>query len=147
MSEIDVSKCEYYNAYHKTCGNYGGEDEPYCNAKELKCSYYIRNLEKQLQQLKAENEGLKSKLDMQESIGYPLCFTCIVDDCECNKSKLYEQCIYEIEEICKVNAINTCWTVLNLCDKCDEKEECGLQSPLAKLDAISNIIKQAKESE
>lgn len=57
----------------------------------------------------------------------------------------HRQHLDEIEEIVKVNAINTCWNALNLCDKCDEKEECGLQSPLAKLHAISNIIKQAKE--
>ena len=61
---------------------------------------------------------------------------------ECEK---YKQALDEIEEICKVNAINTCWTVLNLCDKCDEKEECCLQSPLVKLDAISNIINKTKE--
>ena len=57
----------------------------------------------------------------------------------------YKQALDEIKEICKVNAINTCWTALNLCDKCDEKEECCLQSPLAKLDAISNIINKTKE--
>ena len=59
--------------------------------------------------------------------------------------QLLKKTLAEIKEICKVNAINTCWTALNLCDKCDEKEECCLQSPLAKLDAISNIINKTKE--
>lgn len=109
--EIDVSKCEF--KYKDSCCLY---DEKKC--KYIKDCYYkqlqqlkienelLKNertidLRNQLEQLKAENEELKFKLDMQESIGYPLCFTCIVDDCECNKSKLYEQCLDEIEEICK----------------------------------------------
>lgn len=48
----------------------------------------------------------------------------------------YKQAIEEIKEIAKINAVNTCWTFLTMCDDCKEKAEAGLQCPQAKLDRI-----------
>ena len=50
----------------------------------------------------------------------------------------------EIREIAKVNAITTCWSVLNFCDEC--KEDCEDQSPFIKLkeivDKINEVLKE-----
>lgn len=121
MNEIDANK--YFKAFDG-CESFIEDmvDELY------------ENIVKQNKQLKAENEDLKKQIKSCKECAEQL-----------GKYKVAEQYLDEIEEICKVNPINTCWTALNLCDKCKEKEECDLQSPLEKLDSISNIIKQAKE--
>ena len=95
MSEIDVSKCEYYNDYYKTCSNFFRfDDEPYCDPKEFKCSYYVNNVEKQLQQLKVENEELIKKLDYcfeDNSSDYDkFCDVCVAKD-TCNGNCCYNQ--------------------------------------------------------
>lgn len=52
----------------------------------------------------------------------------------------------EIMDITNVNAISTCWTVLNLCDNCDEKGECGSQCPFTKLNLIRQMINEYKNN-
>ena len=55
-------------------------------------------------------------------------------------------CLNEIKEIAKINPINTCWTVLELCEKCDENKECDIQCPFFKfkliLQKISEVINE-----
>ena len=52
----------------------------------------------------------------------------------------------ELFDIASVNAIDTCWTILHLCDNCDEKDECETQSPLRKLDLIRQMINEYKSN-
>ena len=60
------------------------------------------------------------------------------------ENKKLKNILVEIKEIASINAINTCWTVLNLCDKCEEKQDCDIQCPLFKfkliLQKISEVI-------
>lgn len=56
----------------------------------------------------------------------------------------YKQAIDEIKELATVNSINTCWAAMNLCVDCNNKKECGLQSPFEKLKSIIQIINEVK---
>ena len=104
MSEIDVSKCEYYNDYYKTCSNFSrfSDDEPYCDPKEFKCSYYINNIEQQFQQLKAENKELKKKKEENTTFYLKKYAN---KDSEClelqHKINVLKQTLTEIKEIMK----------------------------------------------
>ena len=51
----------------------------------------------------------------------------------------------EIKEIAEINPINTCWTVLELCEKCDENKECDIQCPLFKFKLILQKISEVEE--
>jgi hypothetical protein len=53
-----------------------------------------------------------------------------------------EQTLTEIRDIAWVNPVNTCWEALNLCDKCEEKEDCEMQSPFMKLKLIIQKINE-----
>jgi hypothetical protein len=53
-----------------------------------------------------------------------------------------EQTLTEIRDIAWVNSVNTCWEALNLCDKCEEKEDCEMQSPFIKLKLIIQKINE-----
>lgn len=123
---IDLNKCEYFYEQEglKLCkDNLSGSCHPNCN---------IYQILQELQQLKQENEELR-KIQIGFSQGENL-----------YNLYSYQNCIDEINKVCQVNAINTCWTALNQCDNCEEKEECGTQSPFVKLDIIRNIIKKTK---
>lgn len=54
------------------------------------------------------------------------------------KLQRYEKCLTEIREIARVNSVNTCWSVMNLCADCDDKKDCGLQCYLEKIKQILN---------
>ena len=45
-----------------------------------------------------------------------------------------------IKDIASINAINTCWTSLTLCDECKEKQEADIQCPFIKFKMILEII-------
>jgi vacuolar-type H+-ATPase subunit I/STV1 len=81
----------------------------------------------ELDQLKSENKHLNDLLNNALK--------------ELEKAR---ETLTEIKEIASINAINTCWTVLNLCDKCEEKQNCDIQCPLFKfkliLQKISEVI-------
>lgn len=92
---------------------------------------YCKNcyeLQEQLDQLKAENELYKQAHKTEQ-----------------DRRRKFEQVLDEIKEVAWVNAVNTCWSSLHLCDKCDEKEECGLQSPFAKLKQILEKILEVED--
>ena len=60
--------------------------------------------------------------------------------------KLIQECeelkclLVEIQDMASVNAITTCWTVIDNCDKCADKTGCGSQNPLKKLEIIRKKI-------
>lgn len=80
MSEIDVSKCTFYN--DGKCNNPNGMA---CNCCNNAYCYY-----KQLQQLKQENEELKNKLDIM---------TNYFEKAD-GESFKYKQCLDEIKKEC-----------------------------------------------
>lgn len=151
MMEIDVSKCEYYNDYYKTCSNFSrfSDDEPYCDPKEFKCSYYVNNIDKQLQQLKAENELLKNErtIDLRNQLEQLKAENEELRKSNTSNAKAFLKenkekhklldCLDEIEEICKVHT-----------DFCkNNKKNCEL-CPLEPCEdiLILQLIKQAKEN-
>ena len=87
----------------------------------------LKIVSEQCDQFKAENEELKKKIES---------CVCSTDCYNYQEADKYEQALKEIKEIACVNPVNTCWTSLNLCDKCEEKEDCEMQSPFAKLKQI-----------
>ena len=52
--------------------------------------------------------------------------------------------IDEIKELAKVNAINTCWSILNYCDECEDKKNgCeDIQCPTVRLNMIYKLCEQ-----
>lgn len=88
MSNIDVSKCEYYKMARCPEG--------------YSCKYYCCNCYyKQLQQLKAENELLKEKYDTLKSDNLDTIQE--LDNIRRRNEKLeqFNNTLNEIEEICK----------------------------------------------
>ena len=51
------------------------------------------------------------------------------------------------KEIAEINPINTCWTVLELCEKCDENKECDIQCPLFKFKLILQKISEVENEQ
>ena len=52
--------------------------------------------------------------------------------------------IERIEELSKVSDINTCWSVLSLCEGCLQKDNCNEQSPIIRLNEINKLICEVK---
>lgn len=146
MSEIDVSKCELiYN--DGRC--FGGQRQGIGNDchKSDYCKYNPNCYYKQLQQLKAENEGLKSLNDfniqkiealeteteeLKSEIRQKKRTIMMNNDHYHNvdvQNRKYKQCLNEIEEICQNETIN-------LTDSCVNG---------GRYFEILQLIKQAKE--
>ena len=104
--------------------------------KEIEKYGAIEEIIQQLDQLKAENEELK-KTVIQKC---PQCGEIYLNPIG---AKLYET-LTEIKEIAEINPINTCWTVLELCEKCDENKECDIQCPLFKFKLILQKISECE---
>ena len=51
-----------------------------------------------------------------------------------------QQELNKIKDIASINAINTCWASLTLCDECEEKQEADIQCPFIKFKMILEII-------
>lgn len=51
--------------------------------------------------------------------------------------------LVKINDIAVVNAITTCWTIMDQCDKCSDKQNCKIQSPITKLEVIRQNINGA----
>lgn len=110
MSEIDVSKCRFYE-FDGICGSPINKNELECNKITNEMCYY-----KQLQQLKAENEELKNKNQKMYKMG---CKNFVAIE---QAKRLYKinKCLDEIEEIVK-----------DICDEecdfkwCKGKKHCG----------------------
>lgn len=109
-------------------------------------------LQLQLNQLKEENEELKeinsTLLEYRKhSTTCQECYEDGLEDGKLNNKELRKlrKTLAEIKEIAWVNPVNTCWESLNLCDKCEEKEDCELQSPFAKLKLIIEKINEVED--
>ena len=48
----------------------------------------------------------------------------------------------EIKQLSDVDSLNTCWSILNLCDNCPCKNDCEDQSPISRLREINRIVKE-----
>ena len=57
-----------------------------------------------------------------------------------NKIQELNSMIKKIKELSRVNSINCCWTLLNICDDCPEKTKCRTQSPFTALKIIHKLI-------
>ena len=114
------SKTEYIQEQRDIINQYSKEIEMYKKCQGKRAS-------KREEELKAENKHLNDLLNQALK--------------ELEKTR---ETLTEIKEIASINAINTCWTVLNLCDKCEEKQDCDIQCPLFKfkliLQKISEVI-------
>ena len=125
--------------------------------EDLRCDFYPSCHYKQLKRKEQEYEELKEKcrkygeINEQETKDYAEL------KAENEELKKYEyhyldkyiqlkETLAEIKEIAWVNPVNTCWESLNLCDKCEEKEDCELQSPFAKLKLIIEKINEVKDA-
>lgn len=95
----------------------------------------IRELEQKLKAKEQECEELKETFDGLFKVQYKLA----------DNNKKLRQCLTEIKEIAEINPINTCWTVLELCEKCDENKECDIQCPLFKFKLILQKISEVEE--
>lgn len=85
--------------------------------------------------LKTENNNIKETFDGLFKVQYKLA----------DNNKKLRQCLTEIKEIAEINPINTCWTVLELCEKCDENKECDIQCPFFKFKLILQKISECEE--
>lgn len=99
----------------------------------------MEDKDKLITELKAENEQLKALCDT-----YRICYQAKHSDIKGMLFK-YRTTLQEIKAIANINAVNTCWSILNKCDTCKEAKECGLQSPLEKLKTILDLITKAEE--
>lgn len=57
-----------------------------------------------------------------------------------DNSERYKKILEEIKALAKVTPVTACWTMLEFCERCDNKYECEDQSPFRKLAAIRKII-------
>lgn len=113
-----------------------------CEKKD--CIYHLMNdLYQKNDRLKQENEALNKKytevltLAKQNADANEF----VIQDLEKENEKL--KCLLvDISDMATVNAITTCWTVMDNCDKCSDVKECGTQSPLMKLQIIRNKINE-----
>ena len=143
--------------------------QPIEDANSIEKGYLqqLDQLKKENEELKLENKKLenannalhddlfeikqKNKQYKENSEAYKKCYENNLKnlkDAEFNLTKLVdkymklEKTLEEIREIAWVNPVNTCWEVLNLCDKCEEKDDCEMQSPFAKLKLIEQKVNE-----
>lgn len=86
---------------------------------------------KLLENKHAECEELKRKVELMTD-----CPDCKVDE--------YKEALKEIEElvtpVANKNPVYNCWELLNKCDKCKSKKDCGAQSPYYVVKQVLDII-------
>lgn len=164
MSEIDVSKCEfYYDNYCGCCIDSYGDCYHKCTDEELNNCYYKQlqqlkqecdlyktwyrakhnDLKNFLGQLKAENEKLKQ--DLQEETKLRHKAMCDEADMAWEVTKLHKV-LDEIEGICKECHKHD----YDLCCTCRYADNCRADDEYISYDVanyIHSIIKQAKEGE
>lgn len=161
-NEIDVSKCRYYMSIDGCClasyeeNEIGGswefcKDNPDCYYKQLqqaradveKAKKYnydagqqLIRMSQEVQQLKAENEELQEECERLKKIGsYGILQ-------EVKKNKQIENCLDEIEEICK----NSCGMLSP--EDCGDFESCQVckrKSDSETILIILQLIKRTKE--
>jgi hypothetical protein len=113
--------------------------------------YKKSETEQALQTALEENAELKDKVDLLDRLTDELHDRHITlaetyQETRNTCKKLIQECeelkclLVEIQDIASVNAITTCWTVIDNCDKCADKTGCGSQNPLKKLEIIRKKI-------
>ena len=128
INGIDVSECYADNKMMK--------DGLYCFWEGGNCADNEFCYFKQLKRLQEENKSLQMLS----------CANCGEKYLSPDGSELYEknvqlkQALEEIKEIAEVSSLNTYWTILNNCENCHDNNECGEQSPIAKLKFIKDKI-------
>ena len=162
IHEIDVSKCKYHNngwcelpestddARNKPCGDMTLFD---CYYKQLvNKTQEFEQLEEKYEALKLENEEgyeivaeLKHECKEQEDKIKKLRKNLAL---EIESTDRYRKALEEIEElivpVANKNPVYNCWELLNKCDKCKSKKDCGAQSPYYVAKQILDIINKAK---
>ena len=74
-------------------------------------------------ELKFCKEVLKRKEQECEELKKEYCKLEQGNDFLAEKNSRLAGCLAEIKDIAGINLINTCWTVLKLCEKCDENRK------------------------
>lgn len=119
---IDVSKCQdfYISSADTKCCNCDSDNTQFLPCKANPNCYY-----KQLAYKIQEKEQLQEENDR------------------------YREALEEIKEliapVANKNPVYNCWELLNKCDGCRSKKNCGAQSPYYVAKHILDIINKAKE--
>lgn len=122
-------------------------------AKEQECEqikekYEALKLENQegyeiVAELKHECEELKQELDL-----YKTWYRAKHGDVKDYLSR-YHKALEEIERVviplANKNPVENCWSLLDTCEKCKGKKECGNQSPYTRAKQILDIINKVKD--
>ena len=137
---INISECAYALApvnYQKEISCIA------CKASITKLNFCKRNPDCYFKQLKRkELEYGKLKQEYDEAFGAIDNVRQAKEDLQKEKNH-YQKTLKQIKEIAWVNPVNTCWESLNLCDKCEEKKDCEMQSPFVKLKLILQKVNEA----
>lgn len=131
----NVSGCENYRPKDRfTCYPY------ICNCHQKPNCYY-----KQLVRKTQECEELKKGLDL-----YKTWYRAKHGDVK-NTLGRYRKALEEIKKVitplANKNPVYNCWELLNKCDGCRSKKDCGTQSPYHVAKQILDIINRVKEEE
>lgn len=161
--EIWDNECEAQNCYFKQFKRLQKENEELGKIIDCKTGT-IQSLVKARDDLKQENEELKANkgrcafkcLDNTFCDEAKIQIDQLELDKDCLNASLetarkyrgiaevdrdkYKLALEEIREITEVNSLNTCWTILYNCNDCHNNNECGEQSPIAKLKFIKDKI-------
>ena len=97
-------------------------------------------------ELKFCKEVLKRKEQECEELKKEYCKLEQGNDFLAEKNSRLTGCLAEIKDIAGINPINTCWTVLELCEKCNENKECDIQCPLFKFNLILQKISEVENA-
>ena len=89
-------------------------------------------LKEKINKLEQENNKLKDSLSDAEAVMLTY---------KIEKEK-YQQALEEMRELAEVNSLSTCWTILSNCNDCHNNNECGEQSPIAKLKFIKDKVNE-----
>lgn len=100
---------------------------------------------KEYLKLSQECEELKEWLQANQPTG--ICETCMAEAILQNDK--YRKALEKIKElivpVANKNPVYNCWELLNKCDGCGSKKDCGGQSPYYVAKQIVDIIDKAKE--
>lgn len=116
---VKFCKTDNYNEPNK-CWSDISESYSDCKPKEYQCLFYVEQIEKQLQRLKAESEELKAKYKKQSLTVLDLKTTndLLIQECraeDCKQLGKYQQALEEIRENFK--AFRQCTIPFHVGDK------------------------------
>lgn len=141
VDDVDVSKCNFIlerdgkikcECCHATgfgiicnCESWKTCDYKNYKRKEQECE----ELKRQYKELGQCSKRLKDYYDKEK-------------ETLSNRFLELKQTLIETKEIAEINSIDTCWTVLELCEKCNENKECDIQCPFFKFKVILQKISE-----